>query len=95
MIIIAGHELVDASKRQEVVERFGDLVARARAADGCIHVAITADSIDEERIDVIEVWRDARALEVWRAQAGAPDADEIRFADVRRYEAQDGGPLFP
>jgi quinol monooxygenase YgiN len=93
-IIIAGYELVDARRRDGIVEAHRDLVSRARAFDGCIHVAITADSVDPERIDSVEVWRDAEAMEEWRRQAGAPDAEEAKYTSVKRYNATDGGPLF-
>jgi quinol monooxygenase YgiN len=94
MIIIAGHELVEAEKRDSVVDAHRDLVSRARAFDGCMHVAITVDSVDPERINSVEVWRDAEAMEQWRAQANAPDADEPKYTSVKRYDATDGGPLF-
>ncbi len=94
MIIIAGYELVDAVERDAHVEAFCDLVTRARGADGCLHVAITADSVDPERINSIEVWRDAEAMDAWRGQADPPDVGEPKFLDVRRYDAVDGGPLF-
>ena len=94
MIIIAGHELVDAAKRDSVVDAHRDLVSRARAFDGCMHVAITADSVDPERINSVEVWRDADAMDQWRGQADAPDAEDPKFTSVKRYDATDGGPLF-
>ena len=94
MIIIAGHELVDASERDAYVAAHRDLVARARACDGCLHVAITADSVDLERIISVEVWRDAESLDRWRGQAKAPNTATPKHAEVRRYEAVDGGPLF-
>lgn len=95
-VIIAGHYLVDAERRDEVVARFADLVTRPRAAYGCIHVAITADSVDPERINNVEVWRDAAALDRWRSQANAPDLQvEMRDVQMVRYDAVDGGPLFP
>lgn len=94
MIIIAGHELVDADKRDTVVDAHRDLVSRARSFDGCIHVAITADSVDPERINSVEVWRDADAMEHWRTHADAPDAEEPKYMAVKRYNATDGGPLF-
>lgn len=94
MIIIAGHEMVDAAQRDAVVERFSGMVSRAREVDGCLHLAITADSVDPERINTCEIWRDTTALDAWREQADAPDADEIQEMDVKRYDAADGGPLF-
>jgi len=94
MIIIAGYELVNAKDRDTYVAAFRDLVSRAREFDGCIHVAITADSVDPERVNTIEVWRDAEAMIAWRRRAKAPRMEEPKHVDVRRYEATDGGPLF-
>jgi quinol monooxygenase YgiN len=94
MIIIAGYELVEAAERDEIVDAYRDFVSRARAFDGCIHVAITADSVDPERINNVEVWRDAEVLDEWRKQANAPDTPEPKHMEVKRYDATDGGPLF-
>lgn len=94
MIIIAGYELVNAEERDEIVAAHRDLVSRARAVEGCIHVAITADSVDPEQINSVEVWRDAEAMNQWRQQANAPDTGEPRHMAVKRYDATDGGPVF-
>ncbi len=94
MIIIAGHELVDAQRRDTFVAAFRDLVTRARDFDGCIHVAITADSVDPERVNVIEVWRDAEAMNTWRKRAKPPKVDQPKHIEVQRYNATDGGSLF-
>ena len=94
MIIIAGHELVDAERRDAFVAAFRDLITRARAFDGCIHAAITADSVDPERVNVIEVWRDAEAMNKWRKRANGPRVDKPKHMEVNRYDATDGGPLF-
>ena len=94
MIIIAGYELVNAKDRDGYVAAFRGLVTRAREFDGCIHVAITADSVDPERIDTVEVWRDAEALNEWRKRAKAPRMKKPKHSAVRRYDATDGGPLF-
>ncbi len=94
MIIIAGHELVAAEKRDTFVAAFRDLITRARDFDGCIHVAITADSVDPERVNVIEVWRDVDAINKWRKQAKAPKVGKPKHMEIKRYDATDGGPLF-
>jgi quinol monooxygenase YgiN len=94
MIIIAGYELVDAKERDNHVAAYRDLVSRAREFDGCIHVAITADSVDPERVNTVEVWRDAEAMGEWRKQANAPATEEPKHTKVKRYNATDGGPLF-
>jgi quinol monooxygenase YgiN len=94
MIIIAGHQTVNAANRDKHVDAFRDLVTRARQFDGCLHIAITADSVDPERINTVEIWRDADVLKKWRRQAKGPRTGKPRHVDVKRYDATDGGALF-
>lgn len=94
MIIIAGHELVATEERDAFVAAFRDMVARARAFDGCLHIAISADSVDPERVNLTEVWRDTDALSAWRRQAKGPRVAKPKHVDIKRYDASDGGPLF-
>lgn len=94
MIIIAGHELVATEQRDAFVEAFRDLVTRARSFDGCLHIAITADSIDPERVNVTEVWRDVEALNRWRRRAKGPKVPKPKHAEIKRYDATDAGSLF-
>lgn len=94
MVIITGHVVVAPEERDAYVAAHGDLVRRARAADGCLHVAITADNVEPDRVQMVEVWTDAEALEAWRAVADAPDLGEPRGVEVARYDATDGGPVF-
>jgi len=94
MIIIAGYELVDAEDRDKYVAAFSDLVSRAREFDGCMHVAITADSVNPEQVNTVEVWRDAETLNKWRKRAKGPRTKKPKHSAVRRYDATDGGPLF-
>ena len=77
-VIIAGHELVDAKDRDSYVSALADLVSRARDLDECIHFAITADSVDPERINTVEVWRDAAALAAWRKRAKGAAHEEAQ-----------------
>jgi heme-degrading monooxygenase HmoA len=94
VIIIAGHEIVTAEERDDFVAAHRDLVSRAREFDGNIHFAITADSVDPERVNTIEVWQDADVMNEWRKVANAPEVGEPKHMDVKRYDATDGGPLF-
>ncbi|WP_420113552.1 putative quinol monooxygenase [Pseudactinotalea sp.] len=94
MIIIAGHTLVDAADRDANVAAFRGLVTRAREADGCLHFSMTADSVDPGRTNMLEIWRDADALDAWRKRARGPRATKPHHVDVKRYDAADGGPLF-
>ncbi len=58
MIIIAGYTLTDADKRDSAVAAHAEMVARSRKHDGCLDLAISADSVDPERINIFEHWRD-------------------------------------
>ena len=95
MVIIAGYALYDEGQRDASVEAFRDLVERARAFEGCIDMAITADSVDPRRANLLEVWESAEALDAWRAKAKRPRTG-IKPAEMqmRRFNAEDGGPLF-
>ena len=95
MLIIAGHIQVRPERRDALVEEFTDLVRRARAAPGCLDVAITADSVEPTRINNFERWESAQHLEDWRAVAHAPDiGEEMVSVDVSLYDASGQRPPF-
>lgn len=75
MIIIAGYTLTDADERDQAVAAHQEMVARARAHDGCLDLAISADAIDPERINIFEHWRDQAALDAWRKVANPPKVE--------------------
>ena len=95
MVIIAGYTLVDEGQRDANVQAFSKLVKRARAYEGCIDFSITADTVDERRANLLEIWTSAEALDAWRAKA-RPPRTAVKPAEihVQRYNAEDGGPLF-
>jgi quinol monooxygenase YgiN len=72
MIIIAGYTLTDARKRNAAVAAFADRVERARKFDGCLDLSISADSVDPERINLFECWRDHQSWKAWRKVAKGP-----------------------
>jgi quinol monooxygenase YgiN len=72
MIIIAGYTLTEAHQRDAAVEAFADMVERARRYDGCLDLSISADSVDPERINLFECWRDPHSLNRWRKVARGP-----------------------
>ena len=72
MIIIAGHTLTEADKRDQAVAAHAEMVARARGHDGCLDLAISADAVNPERINIFEQWRDQAALDAWRKVANPP-----------------------
>ena len=95
MWIIAGYVIVDEGERDVFVRDHRDLIGRARAAPGCLDVAITADPVDPRRINNYERWDSWDAIEAWRARAAAPDTG-ITFheTEVMAYEVASTRPPF-
>ncbi len=87
MIIIAGYSLTEADQRDAVVKAFADLVERARKHDSCLDVSISADSVDPERINVFELWRDQPSLDAWRKVAHPPKV-KLRETYVKLYRTE-------
>lgn len=85
MIIIAGHTRTDADKRDDAVRAFRGMVERARAHDGCLDFAIGADSVDPERINLFERWRDQATLDAWRRVARGGPRGKPREVAVNLY----------
>jgi quinol monooxygenase YgiN len=95
MLIIAGHIQVPPERRDALVAQFADLVRRARAAPGCLDVAVTADSVDPGRINNLERWASQEDLDHWRSVAHAPDiSDEMLAVHVHLYDASGERPPF-
>ncbi len=85
MIIIAGYTLIEANKRDAAVEAFAGMVERARKYDGCLDLSISADSVDPDRINLFELWRDQQSLDAWRKVAKPPRSIKTRKTDVKLY----------
>jgi quinol monooxygenase YgiN len=86
MLIIAGHYFVDPARRDEYVAAFADLVARGRAAPGCLDLAVTADPFDPARVNNYERWESEEALAAFRAVADAPQLDvEMRDVTMAKF----------
>jgi quinol monooxygenase YgiN len=86
MIIVAGYTLIAAHKRDTAVEAFADMVERARKYDGCLDLSISADSVDPERINLFECWRDQQSWKAWRKVAKGPKIKQ-REAHVKLYRS--------
>ena len=86
MIIIAGYTLTEADKRDAAVAAFADMVERARKYDGCVDLSISADSVDPERVNLFECWRDEKSWKAWRKVAKGPRV-KSREAHVKLYRS--------
>jgi quinol monooxygenase YgiN len=77
MIIVAGYTLIDASERDAAIAAFRPHVERARMQGGCIDFAVSADPIDERRINLFELWSNQEALEASWNTANPPKLETI------------------
>jgi quinol monooxygenase YgiN len=95
MVIVAGHLLVDADERGTYLEGCREVVAAARAADGCLDFAITADLVDARRVNVFERWESREAVEAFRGDGPSGDQQAaIRGGSVAEYGAVEEHVLF-
>lgn len=86
MLIIAGHLQVDAAERDEYVADCIDVVNQARTAPGCLDFAITADTVEPDRVNVFERWESDAELKDFRGSG--PDAgqkSQLLDAQVQKY----------
>lgn len=88
MIIIAGYTLAAPGTRDAAVRNFAEMVERARVYDGCLDLAISADTVDPDRVNIFELWRDQQSLDAWRKVAKAPKGLKRRAAFVNLYRTE-------
>jgi quinol monooxygenase YgiN len=85
MIIVAGHLLVEAADRDAYVADCAAAVTAARAADGCLDFALSADSVDPRRVNVLERWQTPAQLLGFRG-AGPDDGTHERILEINVQE---------
>jgi quinol monooxygenase YgiN len=87
VIIIAGYSRTKTiHERDAAVAAFADMVGRARKSDGCLDLSISADSVDPNRINLFECWRDQQSWNAWRKIAKAPRV-KLRETSVKLYRS--------
>jgi quinol monooxygenase YgiN len=93
VIIVAGRIDVAPGRRDAFVLASAEAVVAARQAPGCHDFAVTADSIDPNRVNVFERWESAAELEAFRGEGPGDDLSaDIVGAAVSRYEISSTGP---
>jgi quinol monooxygenase YgiN len=87
VVIVAGHIVVDPSRRDAYLAGCVEVVRQARRAAGCLDFALSADLIDPGRINILERWASQAAVEAFR---GSGPSDEqgaaIMAASVAEYD---------
>jgi quinol monooxygenase YgiN len=95
MLIIAGHLYVALEDRDKFVASHQDLLVRARKAEGCLDLAISADPVEAGRANMCEIWESQEALDAWRAVAHGPaPVTEFLGGNIKKYIVSGTGPVF-
>lgn len=93
MIIVAGRIEIAPGRRDGFVLASSEAVVAAREAPGCLDFSVTADSVDPNRVNVLERWESAAELQAFRGEGPGEDLSaDIVGADVSRYEISSIGP---
>jgi quinol monooxygenase YgiN len=87
VVIVAGHLIVDPAQREDYLLGCVDVVRQARNADGCLDFALSADLVDTGRINILERWESAAAVEAFRGSGvDGEQGAAILSASVAEYE---------
>ncbi|MCV7169705.1 antibiotic biosynthesis monooxygenase [Mycobacterium manitobense] len=87
MVIVAGHLAVQPAQRDAYLAGCVEVVRQARGAPGCLDFVISADLVDEGRVNVYERWESQGAVEAFRGSGPSDEQGaEILSASVAEYD---------
>ena len=87
VIIVSGWLRVQPSERAAYLDGCRGVVAAARSASGCVDFHLSADPLDEGRINVFEQWESVEAVEEFRGSGPSGEqASAIVGAHVEQHE---------
>lgn len=82
MVIVSGPLYVDPDARSSYLEGCRELMQLARRAPGCLDFYLSADPLDDRRINVYECWESVADVEAFRG-SGPPDDQTTAIVDAR------------
>jgi quinol monooxygenase YgiN len=93
-VIVAGSLYVRREDRDAWVAAHDSIIRQARSEPGCIDLYLSADPVEEDRVNLFEHWESEERLEAWRSIAEPPAKPEILKATVQKYVVSASGPPF-
>lgn len=81
-VIVSGWLRVVPEDREAYLAGCRSVIEGARAATGCLDFHLSADPLDDGRINVYERWEDAAAVEAFRG-AGPSSAQQAAIVEAR------------
>jgi quinol monooxygenase YgiN len=86
-VIVAGHITVAPEGRADYLAGCVDVVRQARATEGCLDFAISADLLDESRINILERWASQAAVDAFRGSGpGEDQSAAMTSASVAEFD---------
>jgi len=82
---VAGHLFVDPAARDEYLRGCIDVMVLARRTAGCEDFSLTADPIDDRRINIFEQWDSVESVEAFRG-SGQSDEQTAAILDAEVYQ---------
>lgn len=85
MMIVTGYLMLDPQDRDAFVADSVEFVRAARGTSGCLDFAVSADTIDAGRVNVIERWESPEDLKAFRGD-GPDDASAARILELAVHD---------
>ncbi|MEQ9103059.1 MAG: antibiotic biosynthesis monooxygenase [Rhodothermales bacterium] len=87
MILVLGYLRIQPGQRDAFLAGSLPAVCAARKRPGCVDFSVSADPLDENRINVSEQWESRRELMAFRESGPEDDLwSLVAYADVQEYE---------
>ena len=96
MVIIAGKVYVATDQRDAYVTGFQEFIKNERNEPGCLDVVVAADPIEDNRVNLFELWDSQEHMDAFRRIAKSPAlTTEILEDHTMKYEISASGPSWP
>jgi quinol monooxygenase YgiN len=94
MIIVSGYLRLDPGQRSDYLRGCDEVTRAARSAPGCVDFHLTADPLEDDRVNIFEQWDSAEDVEAFRG-AGPSNAQQaaVTGASVMQHEVATSTPL--
>ncbi len=87
MIIVSGFLRVVPDQRAAYLDASLEVIRLARSAPGCLDFCLSADPIEEDRINIVEQWESLESVEAFRGSGPTDDQQAtITEANVMQHE---------
>ncbi|MET0144656.1 MAG: antibiotic biosynthesis monooxygenase [Ilumatobacteraceae bacterium] len=85
MIIVSGKLYVEPALKDDYLHGCVEVIEQARAAPGCIDFHISADALEDGRLNVYEQWDSTAAVEAFRG-GGPSDEQTDAIVDTAIFQ---------